>query len=186
MKEIISVSYCQSCWIDTGVSTARLTSPADCQFTAVNAHYRMVMTTGNDMALPATSCIKIAVGCQESKRSSGLKSVLSLAGCMPFGFFTPVLTPACWVALATRPAAFTSNYKKFKASKNNNNRNPWNNSPSRPNISRAVFRCPTDSSHRFIFGSMVGATYLINFAFQVKALARVMLWDKFHIRLSGN
>ena len=186
MKETISDSYCQSCWVDTGASAARLTSPADCQFTAANAHCRMVMTTGNDMALPARSCIKASVGCQESKRSCGLKSVLSLAGCMPFGFFAPVLTPACWAALATRPAAFASDCKVFRASKNNSDGNPWNNSPSRPNISRAVFRCPTGSSHRFIFGSMVGATCLADSAFQVKALARVMLWDKSRMRLSGD
>ena len=54
---------------------------------------------------------------------------------------------------------------------------------SRPNISRAAFRGGTGSSHKFTFGSMVGAMCFPASAFQVKALARLMLWDKSRMRL---
>ena len=44
----------------------------------------------------------------------------------------------------------------------------------------------TGSSHKFIFGSMVGAMCFPASAFQVKALARLMLWDKSRMRLPGD
>ena len=177
---------CQSCCVVAGASAARLTSPADCQFTATNAHCNIVMTTGNDIALPAKSCINVSVGRQVSKRSCFLKSILSLTwwGCL--ALFTSGLVFDCCAAWATRPAAPAWAWKVSKRSKNSSAGNPWNSKASRPNISRAAFRGGTGSSHKFIFGSMVGAMCFPASAFQVKALARLMLWDKSRMRLPGD
>ena len=104
----------------------------------------------------------------------------------PFSQAAWYLTAAQLGQWATRPAASAWAWKVSKRSKNSSAGNPWNSKASRPNISRAAFRSGTGSSHKFIFGSMVGAMCFPASAFQVKALAWLMLWDKARMRLPGD
>ena len=63
--EIFALAFL-ACWVDTGAAAA---VPRECQLTEAKAHCKIVITTGNDMALPARSCISPSEGFHVSNMS---------------------------------------------------------------------------------------------------------------------